>query len=115
MLSIGAQRIFLYKGAADMRKSFNGLSALVEANFEGQLLSGSYFVFVNRRQTLVKILYWDADGFAIWCKRLEQGTFKRSKGLKSEISKRQLTLLLEGVEPKHMNRRFSLKNESYLS
>jgi transposase len=109
MLSLGSQRIFLYEGAADMRKSFNGLGSLVEKSFPNQLISGAYFVFVNKRQTLVKILYWDADGFAVWCKRLEQGTFKIVKGLKPEITKRQLTLLLEGVEPKRMNRRFSLK------
>jgi transposase len=109
MLSLGAQRIYLYHGAADMRKSFNGLGALVEAAFEGQLLTGAYFVFVNRRQTLVKILYWDADGFAVWCKRLEQGTFKIAKNSDPVISKRDLTLLLEGVEPKRMNRRFSPK------
>ncbi len=108
MLSLGSQRIFLYQGAADMRKSFNGLGLLVEKNFPNQLISGAYFVFVNRRQTLVKILYWDADGFAVWSKKLEEGTFKLAKGLHSEISKRQLTLLLEGVEPKRMNRRFSL-------
>jgi transposase len=110
VLSIGAQRIFLYEGAADMRKSFNGLGALVESVFEGQLLTGSYFVFVNRRQTLVKILYWDADGFAVWSKRLSQGMFKLRKGMKNEITKRDLTLLLEGIEPKRMNRRFNLNN-----
>jgi len=111
MLSLGGQRIFLYEGAADMRKSFDGLSSLVENAFEGQLLTGTYFVFVNRRQTLVKILYWDADGFAVWSKRLAQGMFKVVNGLKDEISKRELTLLLEGVEPKRMNRRFTLEKQ----
>tara|TARA_B110000196_G_C20716215_1_gene462048 strand:- start:244 stop:579 length:336 start_codon:yes stop_codon:yes gene_type:complete len=109
MLSLGAQRIYLYSGATDMRKSFNGLGILVEMNFPNQLITGAYFVFVNKRQTLVKILYWDSDGFAVWSKRLEQGTFKLAKGLESEISKRQLTLLLEGIEPKRMNRRIDLK------
>lgn len=109
MLSLGSQRIFLYEGATDMRKSFNGLGILVEKSFPNQLISGAYFVFVNKRQTLVKILYWDADGFAVWCKRLEQGTFKIAKGLKPEITKRQLTLLLEGIEPKRMNLRCTLK------
>ena len=109
MLSIGGQRIFLYEGSTDMRKSFNGLSVLVESSFNGPLLTGAYFVFVNRRQTLVKILYWDSDGFAVWSKRLEQGMFKVVKGLDPEITKRQLTLLLEGIEPKRMNLRFSLK------
>ena len=109
MLSIGGQRIFLYEDAADMRKSFDGLSTLVENSFEGKLLTGAYFIFVNKRKTLVKILYWDADGFAVWSKRLAQGMFKVVNGRSGEISKRDLTLLLEGVEPKRMNRRFNLK------
>jgi len=109
MLSFGAQRIYLYQESTDMRKSFDGLGALVQEAFQGQLLTGAYFVFVNARQTLVKILYWDDDGFAVWSKRLEQGTFKVAKGLKSEVTKRQLMLLLEGIESKRMNRRFSLK------
>ena len=111
MLSIGGQRIFLYEGSADMRKSFNGLTALVESSFDGQLLTGAYFVFVNRRKTIVKILYWDSDGFAVWSKRLAQGMFKVVKGMKNEITKRDLTLLLEGIEPKRMNRRFRLENK----
>lgn len=109
MLSVGAQRIFLYEGFADMRKSFDGLGLLVERSFKGELMTGSYFVFVNRRQTLVKILYWDADGFAVWSKRLEQGMFKVLKGTSGEITKRELTLLLEGIEPKRMNLRFGSK------
>ena len=107
MLSIGGQRIFLYEGSTDMRKSFDGLGILVDRSFKGELMTGSYFVFVNRRQTLVKILYWDADGFAVWSKRLEKGMFKLAKGVKNEISKQELTLILEGIEPKRMNLRFT--------
>ena len=109
MLSIGGQRIFLYEGGTDMRKSFDGLGLLVERSFKGELMKRSYFVFVNRRQTLVKILYWDADGFAVWSKRLEQGMFKVLKDTSGEITKRELTLLLEGIEPKRMNLRYSSK------
>ena len=111
MLSIGGQRIFLYEEATDMRKSFDGLSALVESSFEGKLLTGACFIFVNKRKTLVKILYWDADGFVVWSKRLAQGMFKVVRGSAGEITKRDLTLLLEGVEPKRMNRRFMLKKQ----
>lgn len=64
---------------------------------------------MNKRKTIVKILYWDSDGFAVWSKQLEQGTFKVLKGSKSEISRRDLTLLLEGVEPRKMNLRFVQK------
>ena len=106
MLGFGAQKIFLYQDPVDMRKSFIGLSGLVEQSFEDQLMTGSYFVFINKRKTFAKIIYWDSDGFAIWAKRLEQGTFRRSPNHSSEITKRELMLLLEGVEPKKLHLRF---------
>ena len=56
-----------------MRKSFEGLSALVEAAFPGKLLTGALFLFLNRRRNLIKVLNWEGDGFAIWYKRLETG------------------------------------------
>jgi transposase len=56
-----------------MRKSFEGLSTLVDAAFPGKLLTGALFLFLNRRRNLIKILVWDGDGFAIWYKRLERG------------------------------------------
>jgi transposase len=108
MLSIGSQPIFLYQGAVDMRKSFNGLSSLVEVAFPQKLLTGSLFVFVNRRRNLLKVLYWDEDGLALWYKRLEKGTFKLSRSGKLKITRREFSMLLEGVEPRRMNQRFSL-------
>lgn len=113
MLSIGSQSIFLYQGAVDMRKSFNGLSALVDAAFPSRLLTGSLFVFVNRRHNLLKVLYWDEDGLALWYKRLERGTFKVSKSGKVQLTRRDFALLIEGIEPRRMNRRFSLSNHQY--
>ena len=62
----GATRIFLYRGAADMRKSFDGLSGLVRTELDGDPLSGALFVFCNRRRTMVKLLYWDRDGQAFY-------------------------------------------------
>ena len=108
MLSIGSQPIYLYQGAVDMRKSFNGLSSLVALSFPVDLLSGSLFVFVNRRRNLLKLLYWDEDGLALWYKRLEKGTFKIGKDGKMQLSRREFSMLLEGVEPRRMNQRFSL-------
>jgi transposase len=108
MLAVGNCRIFLYGRPVDMRKSFEGLSALVDYEFNGQLLSPSYFIFMNKRRNMVKILYWDRDGLAIWYKRLEKGTFRKFNHQSSEIDRRTLSLLLEGIEPKRLRHRFSI-------
>lgn len=104
----GATRIFLYRGAADMRKSFDGLSGLVRSEMEQDPLSGSLFVFCNRRRTMAKLLYWDRDGLALWCKRLEKGTFRVpvSAAGATEIDRRSLAMLLEGVTPRRLHRRY---------
>lgn len=108
MRPFGATRIFLYDHPVDMRKSFEGLGLLVDRSYPGTLLSGSLFLFLNRSRTLIKVLYWDGDGFAIWYKRLESGTFSPCFSGQTELSRQQFTLLLEGVTPKRLNRRFSL-------
>lgn len=108
MLGLGSHTIYLYQGAADMRRSFDGLSSLVQNAFPGQLLTGGLFVFLNRRRNLVKVLYWDEDGFSIWSKRLQRGQFKLGKSGRSQITRREFSMLLEGVEPRRLNRRFHL-------
>ncbi len=106
----GATRIYLYRGAADMRKSFDGLSGLVRGELQGDPLSGALYVFCNRRRTMVKMLYWCGDGFALYAKRLERGTFclAPTTGDSAEIDRRQLVLLLEGVTPRRLHRRYRL-------
>lgn len=104
----GCQPIFLYDEAVDMRKSFEGLSALVDAAFPGKLLTGSRFLFLNRRRNLIKILNWEGDGFAIWYKRLEKGTFPAYGQGHGALSRQQFVMLLEGIVPKRLSRRFSL-------
>jgi len=106
----GATRIYLYRGAADMRKSFDGLCGLVRGELGGDPLSGALFVFCNRRRTMVKLLYWDHDGLALWYKRLERGTFRPppASGETAEIDRRHLALLLEGVRPARLHRRYRL-------
>lgn len=107
MLTLGARPILLYQGAADMRKSFDGLSALVEGAFPGLLTSGDLFVFVNRRRNRLKLLYWDGDGLALWYKRLEKGTFRVSQDGRTELSRREFMMLLEGIRPSRLSRRFN--------
>lgn len=104
----GCHSIHLYDQPVDMRKSFEGLSAFVDAAFPGKLLTGSLFVFLNRRRNLLKILYWEGDGFAIWYKRLERGTFSGCFNGRRELSRQQFVLLLEGVVPKRVSKRFCL-------
>jgi len=112
MLSVGARPIHLYRGAVNMRRSFDGLSALVERAFPGRLTSGELFVFVNRRRNMLKLLYWDGDGQALWCKRLETGTFRVATDGRTELSRRDFVMLLEGIRPRRLSRRFSLPEKT---
>lgn len=110
MLSIAAgTRIYYAVGATDMRKGFDGLQGLVSGVLQQDPLSGHLFLFVNRRQDKLKILYWDGDGLAIWYRRLEAGTFqlpKVSEDQKSaELRSEELTMLLRGVDYSNVRRR----------
>jgi transposase len=76
MLSFGGKRVYLACGKTDMRKSINGLSAIVEGSFKLDPFDGALFVFCNRNRDRVKILEWDGDGFWLYFKRLEKGRFR---------------------------------------
>jgi transposase len=93
-------RIWLCTKPTDMRKSFDGLTVLVKNQLDEDPLSGQLFVFINKRKTQMKILYFDRSGYCIWAKRLEQGQFNfQSNGHgKNELSPIQLQLLLEGIK-----------------
>ena len=100
-------KIFLFHKPINMLKSFQGLVSEVQAFFSKEdLLNGAYFVFLNRSRDKMKVLYWDHDGLAIWYKRLEKGTFSQTK--ESQLNRREFLMLLEGVTPKRMQKRFSL-------
>ena len=91
-----------------MRKSFDGLSGLVRQELGEDPLSGSLFVFCNRRRNMAKLLYWDRDGFALWGKRLEKSRFSLPvrPGSDHRLDRRDLVLLLEGVVPKKVSKRY---------
>ena len=93
-----------------MRKSFEGLSAAVEYLFPGELLSGAFFIFLNRRKDHMKVLFWDNDGFVIYFKRLEKGTYQWKWGEKTSLDRKMFLMLLEGIVPKRLHKRFSLEN-----
>jgi len=93
-------RVWLYAKPTDMRKSFDGLAALAKHQLEEDPLSGHLFVFINRKRTYMKVLYFDRGGYCLWCKRLERGQFRFdvAKGAKQALSWTDLKLLLEGIE-----------------
>lgn len=102
-------RIFVAREAVDLRKSYDGLAALVEGTFERSLLTGDLFVFINRRASQVRVLYWDRDGYCIWMKRLESGTFRRASAADGralvEVDIGELMMLLEGIDAPVVRRR----------
>jgi transposase len=82
-----------------MRKSIDGLAALVVSVFRADPLCGQLFVFISRRRDRVKILYWDRHGFALWYKRLERGRYAHIASIAEHgVSASELTLWLEGVD-----------------
>ena len=93
-------RVWLYTHPTDMRKSYDGLSALVKNQLQEDPLSGQLFVFINRKGTQTKILYFDRSGYCIWSKRLEQGTFRHhwQDAVKHSLCWTDLKMLLEGID-----------------
>lgn len=102
-------RVYLCLTACDMRKSFDSLAALVRSQMELDPLGGHLYVFWSRRKDRVKILYWDRDGFAVWAKRLEEGTyalpFCESGEVRREITAQELAALLSGIDLNQAKRR----------
>ena len=101
MLSLPSSvHIWLATRATDLRKSFDSLAELVRQQLQSDPLSGHLFVFRNRRGDRVKVLYWDNDGYAIWYKRLEVGTFRFPVGVDGRVEMRatELQMLLDGVD-----------------
>lgn len=102
-------RVYLCTAPCDMRRSFDGLHALVIGTMQLDVFAGHLFVFSNRRRDRVKILYWDRDGFALWAKRLEEGTyampFAESGEMRREISAQELGALLSGIDLSQAKRR----------
>jgi len=76
MLNLSGKRVFLACGKTDMRKSIDGLAAIVEGSFKLDPFSGALFVFCNRNRDRIKILEWDGDGYWLHFKRLEKGHYR---------------------------------------
>lgn len=104
-------RYYIHSSFVDLRKGFDGLSGIVRNEFNLSPLSGDVFIFLNKRRDLVKILHWQGDGFAIYYKRLEKGTFEmptKDENISSgalSISHQQLTLILAGIHLSSIKKR----------
>ncbi len=101
--TVGTTRVFLCTQDTDMRKSFSKLSGIIRSAMHLDPLSGSLFIFKNKRGDRIKCMYWDTTGFAMWYKMLQRGTFRfpdlqnySSAGL--EIDSSTLSLILDGID-----------------
>ncbi len=101
--------IYLCGQAVDLRKSFDGLSGLVESVFQRNVLDGHLFLFVNKRRDRIKALWWDRDGLVLWYKRLEHGTFEMPQSSAGQtyvtLDETELAMLLGGVSLASAKRR----------
>ena len=106
-------KVYLALGFTDMRKSVNGLSIQVSEIYEKDPYSGHLFVFCNRRKKILKILYWDRNGFAVWYKKLEKHRFRWPEKEEDliEICQRELQWLLEGLDVHQQEAHESLSYE----
>lgn len=116
MLSVpGTLKIFVATAPVDFRKSHDGLCAIVEQALQEDPLSGSLFVFTNKRADRLKLLYWDGDGLALWYKRLEAGTFRLPRpgdeASRLEISSAELAMILSGIDLASVKRRKRYRRE----
>ena len=92
--------IWIAVGVTDLRRGFDGLSALVQTKLEQSPFSGHVFVFRGRRGDLIKVLWWDGDGLCLFAKRLERGRFVWPQASEGSVAltRAQLSMLLEGID-----------------
>ena len=102
-------RVYLCLTPTDMRRSFDGLHALVRDHLQLDAFAGHLYIFSNRRRDRLKVIYWDRDGFAIWAKRLEEGSFAIPAGepdsTRIEITTEELGAVLSGIDLPQATRR----------
>lgn len=102
-------KYYLYSGQTDMRKGFDSLSGIVMQQMQLNVLGGDVFIFINKKRNQVKLLLFEGDGFAMYYKRLEKGTYELpaagDKGESIAVSSEQLQLILQGISLQHVRRR----------
>lgn len=110
MLHLSAAcRYYLYTGATDMRKGFDSLCGIVTTSMKQDALCGAVFIFFNKKHNQVKLLLWEGDGFAMYYKRLEKGTYELPlndhSNTSASITHQQLQLILQGISLRSVRRR----------
>lgn len=122
MLTLSAAyRYFLYREQTDMRKGMDGLSGLVREGMKRDPLSGEIFIFFNRRRNQVKLLHWERDGFSIYYKRLERGSYElpsvEGSANSIELRSDEIMLILQGIVLQSVRRRkrFDLEKNIFQS
>lgn len=111
-------RYYLYQGPTDMRKGFDSLSGIVSSCMQEDALSGAVFIFFNKRHNQVKLLLWEGDGFAMYYKRLEKGTYEfpdtSTHSASLSISAQQLQFILQGVSLGKLHFRVRYKKTAWV-
>jgi len=115
MLALSSsRRYFIYGQFADMRKGFDSLSGIVQNELKQNPLSGDIFIFFNKRHNQLKLLLFEGDGFSIYYKRLEKGTYEiplvEKSSLSVQIKSDELSLILQGIALQSVRRRVRYKN-----
>lgn len=93
--------IYLYRHPVDMRKAINGLVAIVESEMALDPFTSRLFIFCNTARTIIKMVYWEGNGFALWMKRMEKSRFKWPRHLPLdviELNAQQINWLLDGYD-----------------
>ena len=108
LLSYSRLRLYLYGHATDMRKGFDGLSGIISGELGQNPVSGDVYIFINKRRDRMKLFVWDGDGFWIFYKRLEKGTFQLPSTIADHASLQlpydDLLLMLQGIDFENIQR-----------
>lgn len=112
MLSLNSfSRYFLFQAPCDMRCGIYSLAGLVQNSLKQNPLSGDVFIFIGKTGNQIRLLQWDNDGYALYIKRLEKGTFERPIDGRGQLSAQELMLILGGIKLKsvELRKRFRLQ------
>ncbi len=113
MLSLNSfSRYFFYQAPCDMRCGIYSLAGLVQNRLKQNPLSGDVFIFIGKAGNQIRLLQWDQDGYALYIKRLEKGTFERPTDGRVQLSARELMLILGGIKLKSVQLRKRYHRES---